>query len=306
MRKQAGEVGTLLRLVADSRADDSLIGRAAELTQLRSLLTGHRLVTVTGPVGVGKSLLSDVAAQRSRPSRRQVVRVSWPEASGRPGDFRNAVRQALLSTPLSPDGPTTGRRSAPRVLLFLDDIDPVHDECVGVVQRQLLHHPTLQVLITARSPLGLGDEAVLRLGPLPTEPEEDGSPSPAARLFLATAGDALRHRDPATLERVHAVCHTLDGLPLAIELAAAQLRSYSLHDLAELVEHGQSWLHSPRPRLRRHRSVEEAIGAVHTLCSPGCGWCGAGPAFWPGRSARRRRSCCAPAARSPRIKCRAC
>ncbi|WP_327659366.1 MULTISPECIES: ATP-binding protein [unclassified Streptomyces] len=268
MRKQAGEVGTLLRLVADSRADDSLIGREAELTQLRSLLAGHRLVTVTGPVGVGKSLLSDVAAQRSRPSRRQVVRVSWPEASGRPGDFRNAVRQALLSTPLSPDSPSAGRRTAPRVLLFLDDIDPVHDECVGVVQRQLLHHPTLRVLVTARRPLGLGDEAVLRLGPLPTEPEDDGSPSPAARLFLAAAGGALRHRDAATLERVHAVCHTLDGLPLSIGLAAAQLRSYSLHDLAELVEHGQSWLHSPRPRLRRHRSVEEAVGAVHTLCSP--------------------------------------
>ncbi|MFJ9176467.1 ATP-binding protein [Streptomyces sp. NPDC102360] len=268
MRKQAGEVGTLLRLVADSRADDSLIGREAELTQLRSLLAGHRLVTVTGPVGVGKSLLSDVAAQRARLSRRQVVRVSWPEATGRPGAFRDAVRQALLGTPLSPDGPPAGRRSAPRVLLFLDDIDPVHDECVGVVQRHLLHHPTLQVLITARRPLGLGDEVVLRLGPLATEPEGDGSPSPAARLFLATAGGALRHRDPSTLERVQDICHTLDGLPLAIELAAAQLRSYSLHDLAELVEHGQSWLHSPRQRLRRHRSVEEAVGAVHALCSP--------------------------------------
>lgn len=178
MRKQAGEVGTLLRLVADSRADDSLIGREAELTQLRSLLAGHRLVTVTGPVGVGKSLLSDVAAQRSRPSRRQVVRVSWPEASGRPGDFRNAVRQALLSTPLSPDGPPTGRRAAPPVLLFLDDIDPVHDECVGVVQRQLLHHPTLRVLITARRPSGSATKRCCGSARSPPNPRTTAPPRP--------------------------------------------------------------------------------------------------------------------------------
>lgn len=270
MRKQAGEVGTLLRLVADSRAgaDGTLIGREEQLTQLRSLLACHRLVTVTGPVGVGKSVLSDAAMRGARPSRRQLVRVSWPEATGRPGAFRDAVRQALLSTALGQPGPRGPRRTPPRVLLFLDDVDPVHDECVGVVQRHLLHHPTLQVLATARQPLGLGDEKVLHLGPLGTDPGEDGDPSPAERLFLATAGGALRRRDPDTLERVQALCRTLEGLPLAVELAAEQLSSYSLHDLAELVEHGQAWLRTPHQRHRRHRSMEEAVGAVHALCSP--------------------------------------
>ncbi|WP_306323900.1 MULTISPECIES: hypothetical protein [unclassified Streptomyces] len=281
MRKQVGEVDTLLRLVADSRAagrpDDPLIGREPQLLCLQALLTGHRLVTVTGPAGVGKSLLSEVAVRRARLSRRQVVRVSWPEATGRPGAFRDALRQALLGTPLGRAGSAEGpQRPAPRVLLFLDDVDPVHDECVGVVQRLLLDHPSLRVLVTARRPLGLGDEAVLRLGPLATEAEDedeaeaDGEEglSPAVRLFLAKAGGALRSRDPDTLRLVQAVCRTLEGLPLAVELAAAQLDSYSLHDVAELVEHGQTWLSSPRPRRRRHRSIDAAIGAVHTLCTP--------------------------------------
>ncbi|MGY0489955.1 ATP-binding protein [Streptomyces sp. WG-D5] len=269
MHEEVDEVGTLLRLVADSRAHDALVGREEQRDALRGLLDSRRLVTVTGPVGVGKSLLCDVTVRDARAGRQELVRVSWPEAAGRPGAFREAVGQALPA-PLRARGDASGRprRSAPRVLLFLDDVDPVHAECVGVVQRQLLAHPSLRILVTARHPLGLGDEAVLRLGPLATEPGADGGPSPAVRLFLDRAGDALRRRDAPTLEHVESLCRALDGLPLAIELAAAQLSSYSPHDLAELVEHGQSWLADPRQRHRRHRSVEEAIGAVHALCSP--------------------------------------
>ncbi|MGW2531881.1 hypothetical protein ACWC10_33225, partial [Streptomyces sp. NPDC001595] len=158
-----------------------------------------------------------------------------------------------------------GLRSAP-VLLFLDDADPVHAECVGLVQRLLMAVPDLRVLVTARRVLGLGDEQVLRLAPLSWE-AADGEPAPAVRLFVERARAAGEFRAGDDQLRAAAeVCRLVEGVPLAIELAAAQTSRHPVGELAGLLERHQGWLSSPHPSLRRHRSLREAIAAGYVLC----------------------------------------
>ncbi|MDV9193599.1 hypothetical protein R6L23_36240, partial [Streptomyces sp. SR27] len=154
------------------------------------------------------------------------------------------------------------------LLLVLDDVDPVHAECAGLVQRLLMAVPTLRVLVTARRALGLGDERVVRVAPLAVD-APSGSPdhAPAVELFLARA-----HGCPPVAEGdmpdVRRVCRLLEGVPLAIELAAGRLGDRTVRQLADRLETDQCWLAGPGPALRRHRSLRASIGAVHALCDP--------------------------------------
>jgi predicted ATPase len=155
-------------------------------------------------------------------------------------------------------------------LLVLDDVDPAHLECVGLAQRLLLAAPKLQLLVTCRRPLGLGEECVFRLTPLSCVPPRDhAGPSAAAELFLARAHDAsaaeFRPKE-RELQAIEQVCQLLEGVPLAIELAAQQLATHRLGDLPGLLEHNQSWLASADQEVPRHRSLREAVGADYLLC----------------------------------------
>ncbi|AVH60366.1 hypothetical protein C4B68_36375 [Streptomyces dengpaensis] len=259
----------------NGEAPGGLVGREREAADLQEMLARHRLVTVAGGAGVGKSrLAADAAAgMRKGPSRR-VVQLRW--SGGRaaaPGALTAAVRQALTGTRTRPETSDAGslERCLPAtdILLFLDDIDPVHRECVGVVQRLLMAAPRLRVLVTARRALGLGEERVLPLPPLSTETADRPSgPSPAVELFLDRARAAVEgfRADDAGLRAVAGICRSLEGFPLAIELAAEQVARHGLSDLAELLERHQCWLGSQRPALRRHRSLRDAIGASYVLC----------------------------------------
>ncbi|MEU3451804.1 hypothetical protein AB0H29_31960 [Streptomyces thermolilacinus] len=251
---------------------------------MRGLVEEHRLVTVVGGVGVGKSRLADAVVAdavvadageaRTAPGPwERVVRVRWrgtrPAA---PGEVAAAVFHAVTGTPpqAGPVGVAEVAARLPRAgrtLLFLDDMDPAHRACVGLVQELLSAVPALRVLVTARQPLGLGDERVFRLGPLPVS-AADGTPSPAAELFLVRAreacGDAAADGvDPAVAEEV---CRTLEGLPLAIGMAAEQLADRSADELARALRHGRCRLTSERAAVRRHRSLRSAVGAAYALC----------------------------------------
>ncbi|MFD5252819.1 ATP-binding protein [Streptomyces bobili] len=182
--------------VYDDGSADALIGREREVAALGALLTGHHLVTVTGRPGVGKSRLAAEAAARTGGPWRRVVHVRWQGSGpGEPGALTAAVSQAL-----------TGRRPHRReadiaalvrqlpetgVLLFLDDVDPVHRECMGLVQRLLVAVPGLRVLVTSRRVLGLGEEQVLPLPPLATGPLTAPDRAPAVELFLRRARTVL-------------------------------------------------------------------------------------------------------------------
>ncbi|MGW8352148.1 ATP-binding protein [Streptomyces wedmorensis] len=276
------------RLVERLRGGCDLVGRDGELSALRAALSAHRLVTVTGAVGTGKSSLARTAlAPTPNGPCRATVPVRWHD--GIPVGRRALTGR--IARALSASGPsqdTTGTdvtavvRSFPPgdVLLLLDDVDPVHTECVGLVQTLLMALPALRVLVTARRPLGLGDEKVVHLGPLRVDAaparggareraaERTPAPSPAAELLLSRArerGWSEEAPDPAAVAHV---CRLLEGVPLALELAAARLGECTLAELTAHIEDDQCRLADPAPVLRRHRSLRTAVGAVHALCEP--------------------------------------
>lgn len=262
-----------------------LIGRTREAAALRDWLTsGHRLMTVAGPVGVGKSALAAAVVDDVGGQGAAVVRVRWRGTRAATASaLVAAVARALPGAP--PPGPprkTAGtddlvrRMRGADTLLLLDDVDPVRSACVGLVQTLLEFLPGLRVLVTARQPLGLGDERVLRLGGLGTEvaEPEGAGPAPAVALFLlrARAADRADCAEPAVLDAVVDICRSLDGLPLAVELAAYQVAEHAfaqaVRALAVRLRRHQCWLSSARVALPRHRSLRDAVAAVHTLCEP--------------------------------------
>jgi len=191
-------------------------------------------------------------------SRRAPEHVWCPES-------RCATDHAPHAPALSDDpalDPVSALRTLPHPLLVLDGVDPVHAECVGLVQSLLMAVPALKVLVTARRALGLGEEHVLRLGAL-------GLTGPAVELFLergrSATGRELRYRD-GDLAAAERICRLLEGVPLAIELAAGQLTRHSVTDLAARLERDQCWLAAPHPGPRRHRSLRDAVGAGYRLC----------------------------------------
>lgn len=239
-----------------------LIGRDVELADLSHVLTRHRVVTVTGRTGVGKSHLARAAVRSVPASWQGAACLRWPLGPTAAGRLARVAEEALADV-----RPQRGRARDGRVLLLLDDIDAAHEECVGWVQRAVMSQPWLHVLITACRPLGLGEERVMPLAPLSTEPDSEGQLSPAAALFTARARRIAGLRpDRAALRAAEDIGRALEGLPLAIELAAAKARTHEPRQLAELVMHSQCWLSSPHPKLRRHRTLADAVGAAYALC----------------------------------------
>ncbi|MBT2440345.1 hypothetical protein J7E93_09530 [Streptomyces sp. ISL-36] len=254
-----------------------LVGRERESAELERLLAGHRLVTVTGGVGVGKSRLAvaAAAAREDGPCGRvvQVLRPgSGPGGAPAPGELSAAVAEALTDPP-SEHAHGVGTSSVPRsaaarTLLVLDDVDPVHAECLGLVQRLLMAEPGLRVLVTCRRALGLGEERVLRLAPLRTAAGGGAGHGPAVELFLDRARAAVEGfaAEGPDLRAVAEICRSLEGSPLAIEMAAEQVARRQLDDLAEQLTRHQGWLTGGRSGLRRHRSLRAAIGSDYVLC----------------------------------------
>ncbi|MEU6139820.1 AAA family ATPase [Streptomyces sp. NPDC047081] len=248
---------------------NSFIGRRAELTEIAGLLGTERLVTLTGPGGVGKSRLALRAAHAARaglPGGAWLVELSELR---NPDLLTNAVAQAtrLAEQTLRPllQAVCEHLEGAP-VLLVLDTCEHVLDECARVVRELLANVPQLRVLTTSRQPLGVPGEQLLAVAPLPLGEREDAVALFAARAAAAEPSFALTDANRA---RVAAVCARLDGIPLALELAAVRLRGLPLDRLLEGLGSRFDLLVSPaRPRPARHQTLRTAIGWSHELCTP--------------------------------------
>ncbi|MBM9437342.1 AfsR/SARP family transcriptional regulator [Actinacidiphila bryophytorum] len=226
----------------------SFIGRADELALLADRLARQRLVTLIGPGGAGKTRLAVEAAGRHPQDACFVALAGVTEGAGIP--------QAVLGALGLRDGgllPAAGSAAAPDpvariaaaladrpLLLVLDNCEHLVADAAVLAERLLTGCPRLRILATSREALGITGEAlcpVATLGlPKPgTEPAQVLA-SPAVRLFAERAAAVSPGFDPAadraTAETVLRLCSVLDGLPLAIELAAARLRSLSVHDIA--------------------------------------------------------------------------
>jgi predicted ATPase/DNA-binding SARP family transcriptional activator len=238
----------------------SLVGREGELRDVAKLVAEHRLVTVTGPGGAGKTSLAVALAGRladGYPDGAWLVELA-PLRD--PAQLPQAVAVAvgLAAGTAGPDAParSTAERLAAHVadkgiLLVLDNCEHLVEACAALARRLLEAGPRLRVLATSREVLGVPGEVVWPIPPLAVPAAGDSDPGlaeaaslevlegfDAVRLFVerAAAADPGFVLDAASGPVVAELCRRLDGLPLAIELAAARVRALPPAELAARLE----------------------------------------------------------------------
>lgn len=261
----------------------SFVGRRAELARLETALTTRRMTTLIGPGGVGKTRLA-VRAARAAADR-------YPDGAWW-ADLSPLYDDALLLPTVSdavgladhtlrmPVEALCEWLSDKNLLLVLDSAEHLRGPCSHLLAELITTSPGLTVLVTSRQPLGTRGEHVVRIQPLPV----DGAPD-ALQLFE----DRLRAGDPragldAPGDRAAAadICRRLEGIPLAIELAAAGIGRHTVAQLAtrigtrfdapvdaeDLTASRLDLLADDSLWPRRHRTLRTTIGWSHELCAP--------------------------------------
>ncbi|HEY0475637.1 MAG TPA: BTAD domain-containing putative transcriptional regulator [Kribbella sp.] len=251
----------------------SFVGRDADVAVVRELVAEHRLTTLVGPGGAGKTRLATETARGLLGDLPDGVWLVELAASGADSDVAQAaltglgLRDALLGASPSAD-PVDGLIAAIRgreALLILDNCEHVIEAAARFAERVLGECRRLRILATSREPLGITGEALWLVEPLavPTDagPAEIAS-SPAVRL-LRDRADAVRKdlgTDQHTLATLVRICRALDGMPLAIELAAARLRTMSVEQLANRLDDRFRLLTSgSRTALPRHQTLRAVV-----------------------------------------------
>ena len=238
----------------------SFVGRDEELSGLGALLGRARLVTVTGPGGSGKTRLAvEVVRRTAMDPDGGVVFIDLGSVRSGVGLAVDRATGALCGPADEPlDGSLRYIRDR-SVVMVLDNCEHVLDEAAGVAAVILAECPAVVILATSREPLGIAGEHRFVLGPLPVS-GRDGAAGDAVKLFVERARRAAAHVQLPGDDALAAMCQRLDGLPLAIELVAAQLSAFSFDDVERFLA---EWfaLRSAGPRLgtSRHSSVESSL-----------------------------------------------
>ncbi len=198
----------------------SFIGRGEDVAGVLSLLDESRLVTIQGPGGVGKSRLAKEVGIGAADSFDGGVWIADLSSLELAAPVDGAIADAIGVEPRgrSPTAALSDRFGVSDVLLILDNCEHVRDPVRTVAGALLRDSPGLKIVATTRAALGVDYESLWHLDPLPVGAGNGG----AERLFLARAGSQSR-----ASEAVHKLCLKLDGMPLALELAAARARTTS-------------------------------------------------------------------------------
>lgn len=246
-----------------------LIGREDEIRRVRSLLLDHRMVTLTGVGGSGKTRLAVEIGDRLLPTIRDGVYFADLLKVADPDDVAGAAG-AALGLQLEDDDPTERvcRFLAPRHgLLILDNCEHVIDSAADLAEAVLAAPGPGRIIATSREPLGIDGEHVFHVPSL----DATGVESPAVRLFIdrAEATGATIERDEETLASITELCEQLDGMPLAIELAAARATIMSPRQLLDRIGDRFALLSGGRRRSRqRQRTLEATITWSYDLLAP--------------------------------------
>jgi predicted ATPase/DNA-binding winged helix-turn-helix (wHTH) protein len=257
-----------------SRSFTPLYGRQQDKARLGQALSAHRLVTLAGIGGVGKSHLAQHALQaQAQPQAQGVLWVELAQLSA--PEFVIGTLAAAADVPLRGVDPletlVAGLRSR-EVLIGIDNAEHLIDEIRRVVAALLDGTRRVSVLVTSQTPLGLMDEQVIRLGPLAL-PSTGAPPAEAMRcgaveLFVRRAQevDMRFELQPGNVAAVIDICQRLDGLPLALELAAARMPLLRLAGLAAMLSEPMGLLASGKRLVgARHRALRMTLEWSHDL-----------------------------------------
>ncbi|MEU9012378.1 NB-ARC domain-containing protein [Streptomyces sp. NPDC048479] len=277
----ANGTGPHLRRGASFGDESSLIGRRQQLAEAKKMLRHSRLVTLTGVGGVGKTKLATGVAdevRRAFPDGDWLVELGALEDEGLLAQTVATGIGLRDQSARHPSDLLCDRLRDTRSLLVLDNCEHILDSCAALTDRLLRAAPRLRVLATSRQPLGVYGESVLSVPALAVpEPHRTLRPEAAAhyaavRLFQRRAAEASPEftLGPENLETVVRLCRHLDGIPLAIELAAAQLRTFTPQEILRLLdERLELSPDNTTADLPRHETLRASIDWSFDLCSPG-------------------------------------
>jgi len=247
---------------------DRFVGRERELRQLNSLIAKHRLVSLVGIGGVGKTrLLQQIARQKAEIERVEVAWISLAEVDDASGMIRSII-DAFGYRDASGRGPDLAASilRERKVILALDNFEHLDEQCAQVLGHLLNATEHMKCMVTSRRPVGLVGEAVFRCRPLSLPPKDKKVPDPGRyeafqflldRIQYVRPGYVADDLNSAALLRI---CARLDGLPLALELVAARFSILAESEIEEeLARPSRLLVSADLNRATRHASLEATV-----------------------------------------------
>lgn len=274
------EQAAAMRPVGNSRAAlTNFIGRRRELSEVKDKMAESRLVTLTGPGGVGKTRLALEVAERSRRGLRDGVWIVELASLEDESSLSQVVVSALHLPDQSnrdPKEKLAGYLRDRQLLIVLDNCEHLLQACASLVESLLGDAPGLRILATSREPLGIGGEHLCDIPPLSAPPVDESHSANAISHYEAVSllVDRARNVVPdfsITEENAEAIvqlCDRLDGIPLAIELAATRLRALSVTQIVERLDKRFSLLSGGnRMAMPRQQTLRALIDWSFDLCT---------------------------------------
>src|SRR5215813_13423791 len=253
-----------------------LIGRSADLQHLRDLLSAYRVVTLTGPGGIGKSRLALEFARSLLPNFErdawlvELASLSNPDLV--PSSVVEALGLKLGGDEISSD-PVARAIGERRLLLLLDNCEHVIDAVAGLTETLASQCPRMSVLTTSREALRIEGEYIYAVPPLQVPPSQENNPDnvlaySAVQLFVGRTRALDYNFTPSGehLAIIAAICRHLDGIPLAIEFAAARAATLGVHEVASRLSDRFELLTSGhRTAPPRHQTLRAALDLSYEL-----------------------------------------
>ncbi len=266
-----------------ARGSGPFHGRRQELRELPQLLARHRVVTITGPPGCGKSRLASELMSRPSQTGARIVEVDLSDVRHEDNVLPTIATaiSPLASCDLSNAASVARVLSSDPTLLLLDDCDRFTPQCREFVRAVMAERPLARILVTGAAPLSIDGERVSQLEPL-ASPDDRAGPRtqnasnsyleqfPAVAMFAERAHSVRPtfQLTPESVPMVVDICRALDGLPLALELASSLMRAVALDELYTRLSQKLLLLRDALPADKpRHQSMTACIDVAYELLS---------------------------------------